>query len=176
MSGTWRKTMAYLGLVEMEPEPYEYAANQSSTVTPTIAPPSIDLTDEEPAVTVVAPPAPDPHGATVRPLRVVDAATRIGGRVRGATTVNVRVVEIAVFDQAADVGALLRDGTPVLVDLRGTDTGIARKCIDFLAGAVVVSGAKMSGAGQRSYLVTPVGVEIRDEEITRLRGLGFQID
>lgn len=93
---------------------------------------------------------------TVRPMR--------------PTSAKPTVVEPASFDAAKDVADRFKADQPVVMDLSGAERDLARRLIDFSSGICYALGGNMERVRPGVYLLTPVGVEVSDEERRRLAG------
>lgn len=162
MSDLWRKTLVYLGLVE---EPEEHDEHELTPAEPDPhtrprqqAPPrrSAPVRDEAP---------------TVRPLRPADTHVRPveGGAPR------VAIIRAVSFEDARTVGERYRSYQPVLLDLGQVDKRTGQRLIDFISGTVFALRGRIVGAGTRSYLLVPDGVEVPSDERRRLADLGYPV-
>jgi len=102
------------------------------------------------------PPRPEPREETptVRPMR--------------PTSAKPTVVAPDSFDAAKDVADRFKASQPVVMDLSGADRDLARRLIDFSSGMCYALGGNMERVSPGVYLLTPVGVEVSDEERRRL--------
>lgn len=199
---SWRKAMAYLGLVDELDEEYESASRRNARATsapqPTVrlaadepvpGQAEIDLREAAPrAVAAAATPAQTgavgsgtaqaggmqeaaPEPDNVRPLRPVGRR-----RPRGPETAShVPVVAVDQFDAVEAVAIRLRDREPVVMDVSSADKTTARRVVDFVSGAVFVSGARLQPLGNRAFLVLPDGVDVSSNERRRLGNLGYRV-
>lgn len=176
MSGMWRKTLVYLGLVDEGDETDEQVtSDQASPAHPAAPPP---------------PPPPPPrrarregparqrrageHGATVRPLPNSEPrSTHV--RPLNAAMVRVGIVRAASFDDAEEVGERYRGGQPVLLDLAGVDARVGRRLLDFVSGVTFALRGRIAPAGDRAFLLLPHGLDIPLDERRRLVDLGYQV-
>lgn len=149
MSGLWRRTLIYLGLLE-EPEDHDDVVDEVAA--PTAAPP----TTATPAS--VHPLRPEPGSPHVRPL-VPTEGTRLA------------TVRVTRFDDVEQVGMRFRNGQPVLIDLRGVDTAIGRRVLDFVSGMTYALRGRLQAEGRRLYVLLPEGVELTAEDRERVRTL-----
>ncbi|HEV2787434.1 MAG TPA: cell division protein SepF [Solirubrobacteraceae bacterium] len=170
MSGMWRKTLVYLGLVE-EPDGVdeEYAALHAAEPPPSAPAPR--------PVSLAPVPTPDPaprRDATVRPLHGSDEGS---GHVRPLTgTARVAMVHVTAFDDARDIGDRYRSGQPVLIDVTAVDNRTARRVLDFAGGVTFALRGRIAPAGDRAYLLLQEGAEVTPEERRRLAGFGYRVD
>jgi cell division inhibitor SepF len=150
MSGVWKKTLNYLGLVEDDEEFVE------------------DLPDVEPAPV-----------RRMRPQPVRDVSSEAEGVVRTiaaprpAASSTIHKSEPKRFNEAREVADRFKDGTAVIMNLQSTEDATARRLVDFASGLVYGLDGKIELVANRVYLLTPADVEVSAEERERLAGGGF---
>jgi cell division inhibitor SepF len=150
MSGVWKKTLNYLGLVEDDEEFVE------------------DLPDVEPAPV-----------RRMRPQPVRDVSSEAEGVVRTipaprpAASSAIHKSEPKRFNEAREVADRFKDGTAVIMNLQSTEDATARRLVDFASGLVYGLDGKIELVANRVYLLTPADVEVSAEERERLAGGGF---
>lgn len=165
MSGVWRKTLVYLGLVE-EPDEHDDLPEHFGGG-------YADVGDDGRAV---ARPAPRPVEApvgNVRRLPVPEPGTPHVRPTQG--NVRVAVLPITAFDEVERVGERYRSGQPVLFDLRDADGAVARRILDFVSGVTYALRGRLVPAGSRCFLLVPDGVEIPLDERHRLSDMGYRV-
>jgi cell division inhibitor SepF len=101
-----------------------------------------------------------PRAAIVRPL-VPN---------RGA---KVHVVAPARFSDAQQIGDLVKQNSPVIVNLQMSERDLARRMIDFCSGLTYALGGSMEKVADQVFLLTPSNVEVSDEERLRLQERGL---
>ena len=151
MSGVWKKTLNYLGLVEEDEEFVE------------------ELPDVEPAPV-----------RRMRPQSVRESSADAEGVVRtiaaprpvGASSA-IHKSEPKRFNEAREVADRFKDGTAVIMNLQGTEDSTARRLVDFASGLVYGLDGKIELVANRVYLLTPADVEVSAEERERIAGGGF---
>jgi cell division inhibitor SepF len=151
MSGVWKRTLNYLGLVEDDEEFVE------------------ELPDVEPAPV-----------RRMRPQPVRDVSSESEGVVRtiaaprpvGASSA-IHKSEPKRFNEAREVADRFKEGTAVIMNLQGTEDSTARRLVDFASGLVYGLDGKIELVANRVYLLTPADVEVSAEERERLAGGGF---
>lgn len=157
----WKRTLAYLGLVEEyddeyaeaheelpPPRPAEQAARQEPSNVRRIAP----ARAVEPS-----PPPERPAGASVRPL----------------SAAKVHVTNPTTFNDVEEVGERFRNGIPVIMNLAGASESVAKRMLDFASGLIFGLDGRIERVGDRVFLLTPMGVEVSSEERRRLGERGF---
>jgi cell division inhibitor SepF len=151
MSGVWKKTLNYLGLVEDDEEFVE------------------ELPDVEPAPV-----------RRMRPQPVREVSADAEGVVRtissprpvGASSA-IHKSEPKRFNEAREVADRFKEGTAVIMNLQSTEDSTARRLVDFASGLVYGLDGKIELVANRVYLLTPADVEVSAEERERIAGGGF---
>jgi len=187
MASLWQKTMFYLGLVDDEEiEAAEAVGNDPQQVVRTVDTPP----PEEPnqrlrpgRVSSVAgrriePPAPvrrrvseNAEHAEAGVLVTADQRrTRDGRR---TTQVEAAIVEARTLSDAQTLADYIRDGQPVVLDLRETETAMVRRLVDFSSGLTYALDGRMVKVATGVILVTPAGTSVGVEERRRLAALGL---
>jgi cell division inhibitor SepF len=156
MPGVWKKTLTYLGLVEDE---------------------DYDELDEV-SVDTRGEPAPVRRIARPEPVRDVSAEPRMEGIVRTIPTArpsgsSIHKSEPKRFNEAREIADRFKNGIPVIMNLQGTDDGVARRLVDFASGLVYGLDGKIEMVANRVYLLTPADMEVSAEERERIAGGGF---
>ncbi|MFT4772721.1 MAG: cell division inhibitor SepF [Candidatus Azotimanducaceae bacterium] len=67
------------------------------------------------------------------------------------------------FDQAQEVADKFKDGQPVIMNLEGTDRGVARRLIDFASGICYAMDGSMEKVATGVYLLKPPSPQRYDE-------------
>lgn len=71
------------------------------------------------------------------------------------------VLRVDVFADAREVAETLMAGVPVLLDLTGAETGVAKRVLDFSTGVVFGLSSGMHRVDRNVFLLTPPGTEVR---------------
>jgi cell division inhibitor SepF len=108
----------------------------------------------------------DDRRAGLRPV----AATRGNGR---SGEVRVHFVAPKSFNDVQDVADKFKDTIPVILNLQGTDTDLAKRLIDFSSGLTYALDGGMQRIADKVFLLTPRNVEVSAEERARLVEKGF---
>jgi FtsZ-interacting cell division protein YlmF len=103
--------------------------------------------------------------AQVVPLRGRDAwPSAVDHRVSPEAATEPRrrfvVLRVNVFADARDVAETLMAGIPVLLDLTGAETEMAKRVLDFSTGVVFGLGSGMHRVDRNVFLLTPPGTEV----------------
>lgn len=70
------------------------------------------------------------------------------------------VLRVRVFADAREVAEYLIAQIPVLLDLTGADTDVAKRILDFSSGVVFGLGSGMHRVERNVFLLAPVGTEV----------------
>lgn len=114
--------------------------------------------------TAVAPEPVRPRGV-VRPVPVASSSSA-----------RPHVVTPKTFNDAQEVGDWFRRRQPVIVNLQELDRDLARRLLDFSSGVAYGLGGTVERVASHVYLLSPVDVEISDDDRRRLRERGLVDD
>jgi cell division inhibitor SepF len=106
-----------------------------------------------------------PSGVTVSRPAVVRAVPTSAARVH--------VVEPHGFNDAPEIGDRVKENQAVILNLQGAPRELQRRLIDFSSGLAYAVGGSMSRVAELVFLITPMNVQLSDEEKERLRGRGL---
>jgi cell division inhibitor SepF len=116
-------------------------------------------------------------GGTIRPILSSDEPTRtaiVRPLVPNRTTnARVHVVAPERFSEAQEIGDLVKQSNPVIVNLQISDRDLARRMIDFCSGLTYALGGAMEKVADQVFLLTPSNVEVSQEERMRLQERGL---
>src|SRR5829696_8828763 len=176
-SDTWHRTLVYFGLaVEDDYEDDQTVAYHE---------PEAELEDryrERPNVRRLSSSrrrrdeiddifADDP--GTERRTSVLRPVGGTGGPRNGRGDVRVHLVVPKSFNDAQDVADKFKDAIPVILNLQGSDTDLAKRLIDFSSGLTYALDGGMQRIADKVFLLTPRNVEVSAEERARLIEKGF---
>jgi len=101
--------------------------------------------------------------AVLRPRpRAVEAAP--GSQV----SVRVHLVVPRSFNDAQQIADKFKEGTPVILNLQGSDADLSKRLIDFGSGLTYALDGGMQRVADKVFLLTPQNVEVSAEERARL--------
>ena len=175
---TWHRTLVYFGLAEEE----EYVDYEDDAY----AQPEEELQGsyaERPNVRKLSGArrrrdeiddifADDPVERRTASLRPVASSPRpAAGNGRG--DVRVHFVAPKSFNDVQDVADKFKESIPVILNLQGTDTDLAKRLIDFSSGLTYAMDGGMQRIADKVFLLTPRNVEVSAEERARLVEKGF---
>jgi len=190
---TWHRSLVYFGLAEERAYVDEYAEERERAEQldrqrerePRPAPmrePEREMEEayqERPNVRRLAPRRPrrddfddifpDDEPRSRRPttvLRPVERAPRNGD-------VRVHLVIPKSFNDAQQVADKFKQAIPVVLNLQGTDTELAKRLIDFASGLTYALDGGMQRIASKVFMLTPRNVQISAEERAELIEKGF---
>jgi len=166
----WNRTLVYFGIAEEDEEWDEdgYVTNEelerSYSERPNVRRLSPrrrrggdfeDWTDAEAS--------PSARTGVLRPSRprAVEAAP-------GQASVRVHLVVPRSFNDAQQIADKFKEGTPVILNLQGTDPDLSKRLIDFASGLTSAMDGGMQRVADKVFLLTPRNVEVSAEERARL--------
>jgi cell division inhibitor SepF len=187
---SWHRALVYFGLAEERAYVDEYAEEreqherQRARERPMAPEPVAEMDEqyrERPNVRRLAPRRPrrddfddifpdDEPRSSRRPttvLRPVERAPRNGGDVR------VHLVIPKSFNDAQQVADKFKQSIPVVLNLQGTDTELAKRLIDFASGLTYAMDGGMQRIASKVFMLTPRNVQISAEERAELIEKGF---
>jgi cell division inhibitor SepF len=172
---TWHRALVYFGLAdddayEEDLEPYEAPETELQETyreRPNVRRLSNRRRRDE-IDDIFADDADEDRRATA--LRPVGGGPRNG---RGGGDVRVHFVAPKSFNDVQDVADKFKDTIPVILNLQGTDTDLAKRLIDFSSGLTYALDGGMQRIADKVFLLTPRNVEVSAEERARLVEKGF---
>ncbi len=196
MASLWQKTMFYLGLVDDEQiEAAEAAAEDAQPTVRTVDSPQpversqptrVGRTSGAVAGRRVEPPAPMRRRVSENAdhaeagVLVTAGSSRSAGsgpsRAGGPAVTSEReaaIIEARTLADAQTLADYIREGQPVVLDLRETETAMVRRLVDFSSGLTYALDGRMVKVATGVILVTPHGSSISVEERRRLAALGL---
>jgi cell division inhibitor SepF len=87
--------------------------------------------------------------------------------------VEVHLVIPKNFNDAQQIADKFKVDVPVIINLQGSDTELAKRLIDFCSGLTYALDGGMQRVGEKIFLLTPRNVEVSAEERARLIEKGF---
>ncbi len=106
-----------------------------------------------------------PSGVTVSRPAVVRAVPTTAGKVH--------VIEPRGFNDAQEVGDRVKCNQAVILNLQSSDKELRRRLIDFSSGLAYAMGGSMSRVADAVFLITPLNVQLSEEEKDRLEARGL---
>ena len=88
-------------------------------------------------------------------------------------TARPRVVTPSRFSDAQEIGDLVKQSNPVIVNLQVSDRDLSRRMIDFCSGLTYALAGTMEKVADQVFLLTPSNVEVSAEERQRLQERGL---
>jgi len=93
--------------------------------------------------------------------------------IRAATQLQVVLVKPERFEDASSIADHLREKRTVVLNLESTNGEIARRILDFLAGASYAQDGKVKKVAISTYIITPYNVDILGDLIDELENNGL---
>lgn len=75
------------------------------------------------------------------------------------------VIQPESFEEARDITNHLKSNKPIVVNLESVESGVARRIIDFLSGAVYALDGDIQKVSSRIFIIAPNNVDIMGDEI-----------
>lgn len=169
MSSFMNKALAYLGLKDIEDDELygdAFEPTGQHRIERTVYPEPEEHTAH-------------PSHATVRPITAADPRRpATGAVVRPITKAKpssgkVHVVAPSQFRDAQEIGDVVKQQSPVIVNLQGSERDLSRRMIDFCSGLTYALEGQMEKVADQVFLLTPSDVEVSQEERLRLQERGL---
>ena len=90
-----------------------------------------------------------------------------------STQLQVVLVKPERFENASEIADHLREKRTVVLNLESTNKDVARRVLDFLAGAAYVNEGKIKKVAISTYIITPYNVDILGDLIDELENNGL---
>ncbi|HWB70586.1 MAG TPA: cell division protein SepF [Egibacteraceae bacterium] len=156
----WKRTLAYLGLVEDYEDEYADLPPEEPQPARSVESP---VRSEPSNVRRISP----PRSAEPEPLAQPSSA------VRPVQSAKVHVTNPTTFNDVEEVGERFRNGIPVIMNLAGASEATAKRLLDFASGLIYGLEGRIERVGERVFLLTPLGVDVSSEERRKLGERGF---
>ncbi|WP_028058228.1 cell division protein SepF [Candidatus Solirubrobacter pratensis] len=114
------------------------------------------------------PPAAERRTTVLRPVGGTSSRAANG---RGE--VRVHLVVPKSFNDAQDIADKFKDAIPVIINLQGSESDLAKRLIDFASGLTYALDGGMQRIADKVFLLTPRNVEVSAEERAALIEKGF---
>ncbi|MEZ5080951.1 MAG: cell division protein SepF [Thermoleophilia bacterium] len=108
--------------------------------------------------------AEDPEPVRQRPVRAVASRPRPS---------EVHLIVPKNFNDAQQIADKFKIGVPVILNLQGAETDLAKRLIDFASGLTYALDGGMQRVADKVFMLTPKNVEVSAEERARLMEKGF---
>src|SRR5206468_12480530 len=120
---------------------------------------------------------PEPEPAAAARTAVLRPRSRRGEPapmpMRAVPSVQVHLVVPKSFNDAQQIADKFKDSIPVILNLQGSETDLAKRLIDFASGLTYALDGGMQRIADKVFMLTPRNVEISAEERARLIEKGF---
>ena len=174
---TWHRTLVYFGLAEddeydeYDDEPYaepEEELQTSYAERPNVRKLSGARRRRDEIDDIFAEDPVERRTTALRPVATPrPAANGRGGDVR------MHFASPKSFNDVQDIADKFKDAIPVIVNLQGSDSDLAKRLIDFSSGLIYALDGGMQRIADKVFLLTPRNVEVSAEERARLVEKGF---
>lgn len=108
--------------------------------------------------------APIGAGARATPIRPVESRR---------SPSEVHLVVPKTFNDAQQIADRFKNTVPVIINLQGAETDLAKRLIDFSSGLTYALNGGMQRVADKVFLLTPRDIEVSAEEKARLMERGF---
>ena len=111
-----------------------------------------------------------------RRLRDAGGQTSVLRPAEAAVSDDVPKVYLSVprtFNDAQQIADQFKKDVPVIINLQGTDTDLAKRLIDFASGLTYALEGRMQRIADKVFLLTPENVELSAEDQARYLDAGF---
>ena len=108
----------------------------------------------------------EPEAAPARGQRFSGRRARACRGGAGEASVSVHLVVPRSFNDAQQIADKFKEGTPVILNLQGSDSDLSKRLIDFGSGLTYALGGGMQRVADKVFLLTP---EMSRSEPWRLR-------
>jgi cell division inhibitor SepF len=171
MASFMNKALAYLGLKDIEDDEYYEDEYDDVEEAPVRGAHTVYPEREYDDV-----PDPRPLGRTLRPISGIEPTAARPTLVRPlapSRTAKVSVIAPERFNEAQEIGDLIKQSNPVIVNLQLSDRDLSRRMIDFCSGLTYALGGLMEKVADQVFLLTPSNVEVSQEERRQLEERGL---
>ncbi len=77
------------------------------------------------------------------------------------------------YDEAAGIADSLKDRQAILMNLENTDSGDARRLLDFLSGVAYALGGKIMRVSAQAYIIAPTNVDLVGDALADFESAGI---
>jgi cell division inhibitor SepF len=118
-------------------------------------------------------PEPEQGGGRTAVLRPTSRRGPVAA-VPSTSPARVHLVVPRSFNDAQQIADKFKEGTPVILNLQGSEQDLSKRLIDFASGLTYALDGNMQRVADKVFLLTPQNVEVSAEERARmLEGGGF---
>ncbi|MGH8908017.1 MAG: cell division protein SepF [Egibacteraceae bacterium] len=164
MATMWKRTLAYLGLVEDYDDEYAETPDE---------PASGRLSKPRPPEAALRPEPSNVRRLGPRTSESTSPQPRGSSMVRTVPSGKVHVTNPTTFNDVEEVGDRFRSDIPVIMNLAGASEVVAKRLLDFASGLIYGLEGRIERVGDRVFLLTPKNVDVSTEERRRLSERGF---
>lgn len=161
------KMLGYLGLKDVEEDELYDDYDEDELAPPRALANGYGEHDLEPATGTLRPLVRD-EGRTEAPQRQAVVRPLMPSR-----SVKPQVVVPVRFADAQEIGDLVKQSSPVIVNLQASERDLQRRMIDFCSGLTYALSGQMERVAEQVFLLTPSNVEVSAEDRQRLQERGL---
>ncbi len=162
----WKRTLAYLGLVEDYEDEYTETPDEPAAARQAEYRPAEALRRPEPSNVRRLGPRPAESASSSPSLATATVRTV-------PSSGKVHVTNPTTFNDVEEVGDRFRADIPVIMNLAGATEMVAKRLLDFASGLIYGLEGRIERVGDRVFLLTPKNVDVSTEERRRLSERGF---
>ncbi len=98
------------------------------------------------------------------PNRTIKSAPSANSSKGGSSPSEIKVEEPRIYEDSLNIATYLREGKPVIINLRHLDSNSGKRLIDFVCGTAYAINGHMMKIGENIFLFTPSNVLIESGE------------
>ena len=91
-------------------------------------------------------------------------AASLSGKTRPFAITEIKIIEPRIYEDSLAISSNLRDGKPVILNLKYLDNDTSKRLIDFICGTAYAINGHMVRIGENIFLFTPTHILISDEK------------
>ena len=95
-----------------------------------------------------------------QPTKPVFRSSQPPAITRSGVVSEIRIQEPRVYEDSLATASALRDGLPVILNLKHLDQQVQKRFIDFMCGTAYAVDGKMHRVGEHIFLFTPPNVSV----------------
>jgi len=117
---------------------------------------------EEEGGSEVAPKKEEVTMPTIRSFKTITSTTQSGPSKSVSAISEIRVEEPRIYEDSLNIAMYLREGKPVIVNLKYLDSESGKRLVDFVCGTAYALSGHMLKIGETIFLFTPATIAISE--------------
>jgi cell division inhibitor SepF len=117
---------------------------------------------EEEGGSEVAPKKEEVTMPTIRSFKAITSTTQSGPSKSASAISEIRVEEPRIYEDSLNIATYLREGKPVIVNLKYLDSESGKRLVDFVCGTAYALSGHMLKIGETIFLFTPNTIAISE--------------